>query len=149
MTSWFGRWKSWVSLLPPHFSGKVLPFSLQFSVTVIIFTAATIMLNTLPWCWQSWPFVVPRRGCENTTDAGLEDEGQARSLLRTDGLLQGQRSSTSPAAIAFCLIHVPCNQLPRKTCSLLVLLVLVNWNNYQVAHLRSLQEPQGWGTSRE
>ena len=93
MTSWFGRWKSCVSLLPPHLSREVLPFSLQFSVMVIVFTAATIMLDTLPWCWQSWPFVVPWRGCENTTDAGLEDEGQARSLLRTDGLLQGQAAA--------------------------------------------------------
>ena len=108
------------------------------------------MLNTLPWCWQSRSFVVPLRCCENTPDAGLEDDGQVWSLLSTDGLLEGDHSSNvTCCSSAFCLIRLPCHQLRRGTCSLLTMLVLMNWNIYQVAHLRSPQEPQGWGTSQE
>ena len=108
-----------------------------------------IMLNTLPWCWQSQSFVVPLRCCENTPDAVLEDEGQVWSLLSMDGLLEGDHSSNlTCCSLAFCPIRVPCNQLRRYTCSLLTTLMLVNWNNYQVAHLRSLQEPHAWGTSQ-
>ena len=66
-----------------------------------------------------------------------------------DGLLEGDHSSSlTCCSLAFCLIRVPCNQLRRYTCSLLAMLVLVNWNNYQVAHLRNLKEPQGWRTSQ-
>ena len=52
-----------------------LPHSLRFCVILTVFTAIIIMLNTLPWCWQSGSSVIPLRFCENTSDAGLEEEG--------------------------------------------------------------------------
>ena len=73
-----------------------------------------IMLNTLPWFWQSQSFLVQLKCCENTSDAELEDEGQVWSLLSMDSLLEGDNSSNLTCCpLAFCLIHVPCNQLPR------------------------------------
>ena len=61
--------------------------TLQFYV--IVLPAVMVMLNTLPWCRRSRSFVVLLRCCENTPDAGLEDEGQVWSLLSTDSLLEG------------------------------------------------------------
>ena len=62
----------------------------------------------------SQSFVVPLGCYENMPDAGLEDEGQVWSLLSTDSLLEGDhRSNLICCPLAFCLIHVPCNQLPR------------------------------------
>ena len=62
----------------------------------------------------SQSFVVPLGCYENTPDTGLEDEGQIWSLLSTDGLLEGDHGSNLICCpVAFCLIHVPCDQLPR------------------------------------
>ena len=56
-----------------------------------------IMLNTLPSCWQSRVFVVPLRFHENTSDAGLEEEGQVWYLLNMD-VYWKITVATSPAA---------------------------------------------------
>ena len=59
--------------------GPMFPLLLSTFPSVLCdincFYSCIIMLNTLPWCWQSRSFVIPQRFCENTPDAGLEEEG--------------------------------------------------------------------------
>ena len=96
---------------------EVLLFSLWFHVILTVFTAVTIMLNTLPWFWQAWFFLVSLRCWENMPDAGLGDEGQVCSLRSRDSWPEGDHSSDlTSCPLAFCLIRVPCNQLTRWTC---------------------------------
>ena len=85
-------------------------------------------------------FLVPLRRWENRR-AGLKDAGQLCSLWRVDW--KETRAATSPAAHwLFAWSLCPGTNSPGEPASLLNLNVLENWNDYQVAHLRGLQEPQ-------
>ena len=117
ITPWDGRKKCGFGLLSPHLSWEVLVSSLWFSAILTVSTAVIIMLNTLPWFWQARSFLVPLRCWKNMPDAGLGDEGRVCSLLSRDGHLEGDHSSNlTCCSLAFCLIHVPCNQFTRWTC---------------------------------
>ena len=119
---------------------EVLVASLWFCVILTVFTAVMIMLNTLPWFWQARSFLVPLRRWENTPGAGLGDEGQVWSLLRRDGRLEGDHSSSLTCCpLAFHLIRVPCNQLTRWTCLPSRHARAGKWNNH---------EADTWGVSR-
>ena len=111
ITSWDDRNKCRVGLLSPHCPTEVLPFPFG-SVILTVSTAVMITLSTLPWFWQARSFLVPLRSWENTPDAGLEIEGQVWSLLSR---MVDLKEQPHLIPLAFCLIHVPCNQFTRWT----------------------------------
>ena len=91
------------------------------------------MLNTLPWFWQARSFLVPLRCWENTPDAGLGDEGEVWSLLRRDVNWKEITAATSPAAHwLFAWSMCPAINSPGEPASLPAMILLLNWNNYQV-----------------
>ena len=93
-----------------------LPDSLQFCVILTIFTAIIIILSTLPWCWHSASSLIPLKFCENTPDAGLEEEGQVWFLLSEYGcLLEGEHScNLTCCSVAFCWSMCPAINCPDK-----------------------------------
>ena len=91
------------------------------------------MLNTLPWFWQARSFLVPLRCWENTPEGW---ETKARSGLCWGGRVDWKESTaaTSPAAHwPFVWSMCPGINSPGEPASLAAMLVLENWNNYQVA----------------
>ena len=62
-----------------------------------VFTAVTIMLNTVHWFRQAPFFVFPLRCWENTPGVRLQDKGQVWSLLSRDSQWEGDHIATSPA----------------------------------------------------
>ena len=79
----------------PH---PALPYSLWFCVILTVFTAVIIVLNTLPRCCQPGSSVIPLGVCGNTSDTGLEEEGQVWPPLSVGVCWKESTAAASPAA---------------------------------------------------
>ena len=98
-------------------------------------------LNTVPWFWRALSFL-SRRGAEKTQESWAERRGAA--LFSSEERIDWKEFTAvaSPAAHwLYARSLCPGTNAPGEPASLLNPNVLENWNNYQVAHLRGLQEP--------
>ena len=105
MTSWLGRSEYQVRLLPPHLSQRHPPLLCLVLCDINCFYSFHNDVEHTTLVFASQPFVVPLSCHENTADAGLEDEGQAWSLLSMDGLLARDHSSN---LLPFSFLPDPC-----------------------------------------
>ena len=100
-------------------------------------------VNIVPCFCQALSFL-SRWGVEKTWESWAERRGAA--LFSSEETVDWKESTAaaSPAARwLFARSLCPGTNSPDEPASLLNLNVLENWNDYQVAHLRGLQEPQG------
>ena len=145
VSSWDGRKKCKVGPLSPHFSREVLLFSLWFCVILTVFIAVMITLNTLLSSGKLGPFL---------SRWNVEKTQQDRKTRGRSGFCWGEAvnlmkitAATSPAARWLpARSLIPGINSSGEPASLLNVKVLKNWNGYEVAHLRRLQEPQGGWT---
>ena len=103
-------------------------------------------VNTLPWFWQALSFL-SCWGAEKTRESWAERQGAALLSLEERVDWKETTAATSPAAQwLYALPLCPGTNSPGEPASLLHIQVNLNvlehWNDYQVAHLRRLQEPR-------
>ena len=104
-------------------------------------------LNTLPWFWQALCFL-SRWGAEKTGELGWKTRGSS-VLFGGESRREGDHSSSLTCCpLIFARSPCPGTNSLGKPASLLNLNVLESWNDYQVAHLRGRQEPQGGESNR-
>ena len=92
-------------------------------------------------------FLVPLR-CWETRESWAEKHGAVLFSSEESRREGEQSSSLTCCPLIFARSLCPGTNSPGEPASLLNLNVLENWNDYQVAHLRGRQEPQGGESNR-
>ena len=120
--------------------------SFQFRVIFLLVWEFMLELNTLPWLWRSLscPTKMLRK---HMGELGWK-KGAARLFSEETVDRKEVTAANSPAAHDCVPDPVPWNRLTRHTSLPPQTKVLGNWDNSQVARLRSLHEPQGGWTWR-
>ena len=122
---------------------RPLLFSLSFCVIFFAALKACARREHTTLVLAGSVFLVPLR-CWETQESWAERCRVALFSLEERVDWKETTAATSPAAHwLFAGSLCPGINSPGEPVSLLNLNVLENWSNYQVAHLRSLQEPQG------
>ena len=114
VTSWLGRQTCQVSLLPSHVSQRSPPLFPSVLCDTNCFYSCHHSVEHTALVMAVSGFCCPAEVLQKHTGLWAGRREQLWSLLSVDGLLEGEHSgSLTCCPLAFWLIHVPCNQLPR------------------------------------